>query len=191
MTLLCPNHVSAINYEQLRYSIEVRGGIVLADWDNRKTRFATCNPRPISCGQCYTGEGQPPSAHCHRVTLWSHYAPGVHWCPLVSTQHKYRSSYITRHLFHIQLSPSEARYEWDDLTWGTFQCHVSLIWSILQYLDSRVNDILTTQWEVLMVGDLCHPDCTFTFSEQMLQLVTQNNITWLITNSQKFIVLDK
>ena len=57
-------------------------------------------------------------------------------CPLgvpVSTQHKYRPSYITRHLFHIQLRQSEARYEWDDSTWGTFKCHVSLIRSILQY----------------------------------------------------------
>ena len=98
---------------------------------------------------------------------------------------------VTSHDIYFTFSSSETRYEWDDSTWGTFQCHVSLIWSILQYLNSRVNDILTTQWEVMMVGDLCHPDRTFTFSEQMLQLVSKTIFTWLITNSPKFVVLNQ
>ena len=92
---------------------------------------------PTNCISCVEPRpatqvtGQPPSPHCHQVTLWSHYAaPGVHW---VSTQHKYRPSYIARHLFHIQLSPSGARNEWDDSTWGT---HLSVTFQLFgQFCD--------------------------------------------------------
>ena len=140
-------------------------------------------------GKSYTGERAAPECPLSWVTLWAHYAaPSVHWvswCPP-----NINIALVISRDIYFTFSSGRARLGMNEMIQhgGHFSVTFHLFGQFCNILNSCASDILTTQWEVTMVCNLCHPDRTFTFSKQMLHLVLfKLFLRWLII-LRKFVV---